>query len=73
MMDKLILSIALESVGAGAHMAGAYVDPEDGTATIELLERLEVGWKNITLGDSLTTSMDMAQKFDDLVLTREAI
>lgn len=72
MMDGLMLAIALESVSAGAHMAGAYVDPEDGTATIELLERLAVGWKNITLGGTLTTSMDMAEKYDDLVLTREA-
>lgn len=72
MTDKLLLTVALENVGQGAHMAGAFVDPEDGTATIQLLERLHVGWKNITADGVLTTSADMAEKFDDLVLTRLA-
>lgn len=73
MSDKLFLAIALENTAPGAHMAGAFVDPADGTATIQLLERLDVGWKNITLDGVLTTSIDMAAKFDDLVLTREPV
>lgn len=68
MLEKLMMSQALENTKAGTHMAAALVDP-DGTARIELLERREVGWANLTL-HVLTTSIDMADKYDDVVVTR---
>ncbi|MEV4738526.1 MULTISPECIES: hypothetical protein [unclassified Microbacterium] len=68
MLEKLMLAQMLEDTKAGTHMAGADVD-SDGTARVELLERLEVGWRNITTGEP-TTSLDMAHRFDDVVVTR---
>lgn len=69
MNDKLHLAAALSKVRVGVQMAGTLVDP-DGTARIELLERLDEGWRNITL-DELATTPDVAERFDDLVVTRD--
>lgn len=68
MLEKTLLSIALENTKPGTHMACADVDA-DGTARIEVLERMNVGWRNVTTGDH-TTSLDMAHRFDDAVVTR---
>jgi len=68
MLENLLMSQALENTKAGTHMACACVD-EDGTARIELLERLNVGWYNLTT-DTHTTSLDMAHHYDDAVVTR---
>jgi hypothetical protein len=64
----LLLAQALERCALGTHMAAAKVDP-DGTARIELLERLSVGWRNLTT-EALTTSAEMSREFDDCVVTR---
>ena len=72
MTDKLKLALILENQPAGAHMACAYVD-EDGTATVELLERSDIGWKNLTDTGATKTSIDMACRYDDIVLTRMGI
>ncbi|WP_367147206.1 hypothetical protein AB0870_08290 [Microbacterium proteolyticum] len=69
MTDKLSLAIALEQTAPGTQMAAAYVDPTDKTATIELIERLDVGWRNITRNGAITTSADIAERCDDVVLT----
>lgn len=69
LMSKTLLAVALEDTKPGTHMAAAMVDP-DGTARIELLERRPVGWVNLTDDDAPTTSLDMAHKYDDLVVTR---
>lgn len=69
MTDKLLLAAALSNVRVGVQMAGTLVDP-DGTARIELLERLDEGWRNITL-DELAATIDVADRFDDLVVTRD--
>lgn len=66
-LDTTLLTVMLEKTKPGTFMAAAKVDP-DGTARIELLERLDVGWTNVTTGDP-TTSLDMAHTFDDLVVT----
>lgn len=68
MLEKLMLAQMLEDTKPGTHMAAADVDA-DGTARVELLERLEVGWRNVTTHEQ-TTSLDMAHRFDDLVVTR---
>jgi hypothetical protein len=68
MFVNTILAMALERTKPGTLMAAALVDP-DGTARVELLERLDVGWRNVTLEGELTTSLDMASKFDDVVVT----
>jgi hypothetical protein len=67
-LNGTMLAIALENTKPGTMMAAAKVDP-DGTARIELLERLDVGWRNVTLEGATTTSIDMAHEFDDLVVT----
>lgn len=64
----LLMAQALERCAPGTHMAAAKVDP-DGTARIELLERLAEGWRNLTT-ETLTTSSAMAREFDDCVVTR---
>lgn len=66
-LNEMLLAVALEDVKAGTHMAGACVDG-DGTARVELLERLAADWRNVTTGET-TASIDMASKFDDLVVT----
>lgn len=66
-LSRLLLAQMLEDTEAGTLMAGSMVD-EDGTARIELLERREAGWWNLTL-TLATTSIDMSQKFDDVVVT----
>ncbi|MCS6578215.1 hypothetical protein [Curtobacterium poinsettiae] len=68
-LQKTLLAIHLEGTAAGTHMAAADVDP-DGTARIELVERRDVGWVNLTLDGEETTSLDIAQRFDDVVVTR---
>lgn len=65
-----MFAVYLEDFAAGTQLAAAFVDPEDKTATVELLERLDHGWKNLTLDGELTTSIDMAMKYDDAVITR---
>jgi hypothetical protein len=65
---KILLAVSLENTKAGTHMAAATVDI-DGTARVELLERLEVGWRNVTTNEK-TTSIEMAQEYDDMVVTR---
>ncbi|MGZ0069283.1 hypothetical protein [Microbacterium arborescens] len=69
MTDKLLLAHALSNVRVGVQMAGTLVD-SDGTARIELLERLDEGWRNITI-DEFATTPDVADRFDDLVVTRD--
>jgi hypothetical protein len=66
-LDTTLLTVMLEDTKPGTFMAAAKVDA-DGTARIELLERLDVGWTNVTTQEQ-TTSLDMAHEFDDLVVT----
>ena len=66
-LDTTLLTVMLENTKTGTFMAAAMVDA-DGTARIELLERLEVGWTNVTTQEP-TTSLDIAHKYDDLVVT----
>jgi hypothetical protein len=67
---RLLLTSALEDQGKGALFAGAFVDV-DHTATVELLERRDDGWWNLTTNEP-TTSLGMAEKYDDVVITRLA-
>lgn len=65
-LRNLMLVSHLEATAPGARMAAANVDP-DGTARIELLERLDIGWWNLTT-EAPCTSAEMARTYDDVVL-----
>jgi len=67
-LNQTLLTITLENAKVGTQMAAGCID-DDGTARVELVERLEVGWRNLTTKEQ-ATSIDLAQKFDDLVVTQ---
>lgn len=66
-LSDILLASTLDRQPVGTQLAGAYVD-DDGTATIELLERIEQGWRNITTGATIP-SYTMSRVYDDVVLT----